>query len=285
MRRVIGMCMVVMLIGFQAHALKSGDFFWADPDDPLLEAAKWEDLAFASEMGRDRDDPDYDPYKALDLYEQFIKERDLTDYQRADVRARMGMICMYGMEERDRERARTYFREALELAGEDILSRELYLARTNFAALVDDPVKKFETLLGIYDWLQRMDEQAIMEAVDRRRQGRRLMMRHFDVETGEQQIVPMEEAWPEAVGEEPHERTARVLRERMTRFLTNRMPEICVQAALQHPEPAAAMERLIERTEGTPIAELARESMDKARMYQEIREESLRIMAEQEDAE
>ncbi len=272
MGRIVVISMLVLLVCISATAFDNGDFFWAEPDDPLLEAARYEDMFYANEYGRDIRDPNYDLDTVLARYQEFIDARDLTEHQLADVRAHMGMICMYGMEERDTDRARAYFKEALELAGDKILSPDLYMARTNYTALIQDPVEQFEARLDLIDWIQKMDEDAILAALERHRPGHRMMMRRIDRETGEEQLVPMAEDFPKGVIEEPHERTARLLRERMELFMEVQMPHACVQAALLQPNPAEAMERLIERAEGTPIAERAQEKLEYARMLQAAHE-------------
>jgi len=245
-------------------------FFWAEADDPLLNAAGWEDPRLAKRYGRTEDDGTPDGALALTLYEQYLDERELTAYQEADVYAHMGLICMYGVEDRDAARARKYFKEALDRAGDEIISMDLYMARTNYAALIQDPTERFAAQMDMVAWMERMDTTAIQEALERRQPGLRTPF--GDSLTEPSAIDEIPEAWRKQVLEQPHERTARLIRERMDAYMAIQLPETCVQAALLQPNPLEAMDRLIAHTEGTPIAERAAEEREHARLLQEAHE-------------
>jgi len=263
------LAVLALLVAAEAYTEALADFRWAG-QDPLLETAKWEDPFCSVKNGREREE--CDEKKALALYEKYLAEHELEDWQRADVLAHMGVVALFGMKEPDGGKARACFEKAVKLAGDKYLSPDISLAKTNYPSLIADSAEQFDALLALADWVLRMDVPALKKVLIRGPGPQ--PMRIVDADTGEEAVASMQDVSPEAAKPDPDEGIARSIRRRLDLFLQNQLPEACAQSALRQSDPAAALALLIERTEGSPIADFARAKLDEAQKLKEIREDA-----------
>lgn len=250
-----------------AHGYRLGDFTWGQ-DDELLKAAMWEDTFCSSRNGRPGQECDNE--KAIQLYRQFLNERELNRFERADILSHLGVLEMYGVEERDKDQARAYFKEALELAGDEFITSDMTLARTNYTGMIQDPAERLDAYFDLVAWIQSLRIEDVATALTWSRPRGEPMIRQIDLETGEESLVPHSELFPDYPVQTLHEKEARHIVHDLRRHLHDWLPLTITAFALEQPDPVATMERVIERTEGTPVAEKARASLDKARERAEL---------------
>lgn len=251
--------------------------------EPLLELAMRNDYYFTTRLGVDPDEDD--PYVALDAYEAYLQERNPADPNaQAEIYSRMGMICIFGMENRELERAVEYFQNVVELAEPDYISRHIYMARTNYASLVKDYEESFEANLDLMYWLLQFDETAIRNAATRKQNGSEAVGIRISLDSGERSEISRDEAdhWMQEQHDRGLNETVQKLYESVRTYRETRMPEICVSAAIFTSDPVASMNRLLEVTEGTVIADHVRASMPRAEAAKRMREEGEAFRAQQE---
>ena len=251
--------------------------------EPLLELAMRNDYYFTNRLGVDPEEDD--PYVALDAYTAYLQERKPANPNaQAEIYGRMGMICMFGLEIRELERAVEYFQKVVELAEPDYISRHIYMARTNYASLIKDYEDSFEANLDLLSWLLQIDETAIRNAATGVKNGNEAVGIRISLDSGERSEISRDEAdrWMQEQYDRGLNETVQKLHDSVQTYRETRMPDICVSAAIFTPDPVASMNRLLEVAEGTVVADYIQENMPRAEMVKRIREEGEALRAQQE---
>ncbi len=254
-----------------------GNFNYADK--PLLEAALSEDPNYASHFHKTVDEVDYTI--ALENYKQYLAEGNPEPYERADILARIGLMYQNYREVLDKELANQYMREAIHATDDAILSHHLFRARLNYVATLTDADAHFEAWLDLYDWLAALDETAATEAVMRLRGelDTKPQMLYIDVQTGERKSIQPFNAPPAGSPDAEISGASRQTQIEVNRIIMmkeafmeseQQMPALCVDAVLRCSYPLEAMNRLIEHTEGSLIAEYATQHMERAEVAQSM---------------
>lgn len=254
-----------------------GNFDYAGK--PLLEAALREDPNYCSHFHKKVDEVDYTI--ALENYKQYLAEGNPEPYERANILARIGLMHQNYREVLDKELANQYLREAINVTDDTILSYLLFRARLNYVATLKEADAHFEAWLDLYDWLSALDETSATEAVMRLRGelDTKPQMIHIDVQTGERKSIQPFNTPPEGspdveisgASQQTQREANRIIMLKET-FMESeqQMPALCVDAALRCSYPLEAMNRLIEHTEGTLIAEYAMQQMEQAEVAQRM---------------
>ncbi len=131
-------------------------------DNPILTEAMKADPYTCRRFGIDRSEAD--PARAVELYEQFVREN--PDSVEAPLAlAQAGFLYSYTRIRND-ELAASYFERALESAG-DMVTADLFLARTNLASLAPDSASRRAALLDAYEWMSSLTEEQIADSYAR----------------------------------------------------------------------------------------------------------------------
>ena len=251
---------------------------------PLLETALKNDNYFAHRFGIDLFDIDYE--LGLDSYMQYLESgQERNPNHRADIFARMGLICIYALPDRDSKRAQEYFAQAIEAAEPDYFSRHLYMARTNYAAFLRGYEERFETFLALAQWLGSIDEAMVRRSLGIERNPNEVVARNTDIDTGEVREIRRSEAdeWLLETYDKSANDRVRLLLEPVERYLNDRLPENCVESAMYTEKPVASMQRLVEETAGTPVAAYAETQMHRAETAQQMREMGEELLRQQQE--
>jgi len=124
--------------------------------NPVLTEAMRADPYTCWDFGIDRSEAD--PAHAVELYEQFVRENQ-DSVEAPLALAQAGFLYSY-TRIRDDELAASYFERALESAG-DMVTADLFLARTNLASLAPDSASRRAARLDAYEWMSSLTEEQI----------------------------------------------------------------------------------------------------------------------------
>ena len=252
-----------------------GNFNYANK--PLLESALREDTYYCRHFHKKADEVDLTI--ALEYYKRYLDEGNPEPYERANILAHIGLMYQNYREVLDKELAHQYLRKAINVTDDAILSHHLFRARLNYVATLKDANAHFEAWLDLYDWLNALDETAATDAVMRLRGelDTTPQMLLIDVNTGESKSIPAFNAPPQGspgASQQTQREVNQIIMLKET-FMESeqQMPALCVDAALRSSYPLEAMYRLIEHTEGTLIAEYAKQHIENAEVAQRMWDE------------
>jgi tetratricopeptide (TPR) repeat protein len=218
-----------------------------------------------------------DTRESLVLFERHLAEEQPDRYDRADLLAYMGGIALHFLQ--DRERAIGYYEEAFDLVGFEIITDNLFLARTNYLSITPDHERRFTMKRDFIAWMQEMDVESIRESMalrwntDLEIDPYRTIM---NSETGETIEIRIPDDILQSV-QPKYLRQAEQLRTKMDDYLRTRGYEVA-DAALKSGEPVKAINELIELTENTPMEESVQRVKPQAERIQDILENALDVI-------
>lgn len=245
-------------------------------DNPILTEAMKADPYTCRRFGIDRSEAD--PARAVELYEQFVRENP-GNVEAPLALAQAGFLYSY-TRIRDDELAASYFERAMEAAG-DMVTADLFLARTNLASLAPDSASRRAALLDAYEWMSSLKEEQVADSYARLLAHARGKVHRED---GSVTYEPL------SASPDYEEMLAHLVATRTSAFFRlvdggyDARRQNTIDSALTEPNPFAVLEEIAARFPDNPLGEMAEAKLRELRGEGPTVPEAMAIVASDLDA-
>lgn len=240
-------------------------------DNPILTEAMEADPYTCRRFGIDRSEAD--PARAVELYERFVREN--PDSVEAPLAlAQAGFLYSY-TRIRDDELAASYFERALESAG-DMVTADLFLARTNLASLAPDSASRRAALLDAYEWMSSLTEEQIADSYTRLLENAKAEVHHEDGSVT-YELIKDNPMYANDLGALVATRTGAFFRLVDGGYDARR--QNIIDSVLTEPNPFAILEEIAARFPDDPLGEMAQAKLRELRGEGPTVPEAMAIMA------